>query len=234
MNHPVGLRDKERELTGPVADQGKLEKALQKTDDHVDERRLRLLRLFFYLLDGVSDSDVEKAVYLCDFLGILEQVYNSNAVHVLQYVLQLIGIPESSVLGASDDELKTLEESEELAYPSLITSVCLDLQSADFDRLKSNLCCPTVLNCSSAKFTSCDTLFLELHRREKISCKNLDLLADELHGIGRVDIAHRVWHYIQSGKFERSIHVESPVSKSLFVRPLQETTQGGILLESLH
>ena len=217
--------DNEQELAGPVADRGELEKVLQKIDDHVDERRLRLLRLFFYLLAGVYDGDVEKVKYLCDFLDILEQVCCSNVVHVLQYVLQLIGIHESSVLGASDDELKSLEESKELAYPSLIVSVCLDLQNADFDRLKNDLCCPTVLNCSAAKFTSCDALFLELHHRVMISCENLEFLARELNEIGREDIACRVRHFIQSGKFKR--FMESPVSKQPFLTPVQETSLGG-------
>ena len=225
MDSPVCER--EQELVGPVADRGEQVKVLQKIDNHVDERRLCLLRLFFCLLAGVYDGDVEKARYLCDFLDVLEQVFSSNVVHVLQYVLQLIGIHESSVLGASEDEMKSLEESKELAYPSLIVSVCLDLQTADFDRLKSNLCCPTVLNCSAAKFTSCDALFLELHHREKISCENLECLARELHGIGREDIARRVRHFIQSGKFKRLM--ESPASKqlSLFQEPVQETSLGG-------
>ena len=219
------VHGREQELAGPVADQGKLVKVLQKMDDIVDVRRRHLLRLFCYLLDGVHDGDVEKAKYLCEFLDVLEQVYCSSGAHVLQYVLQLIGIHESSALGASDDELKSFEESKEFAYPSLIISVCLDLQNADFDRLKNNLCCPTVLNCNSTKFTSCEDLFLELHHQEKISCEKLELLADELRGIGREDIAHRVEHFVQSGKFKG--FKESPVSKQVSVEPAQKTSFEG-------
>ena len=219
------VHGREQELAGPITDEGKLEMVLQKMDEFVDKRRLCLLRLFFYLLPGVYDSDVEKAKYLCEFLDVLKQVYSSNVAHVLQYVLQLIGIHESSVLGASDDELKSFEESKKLAYPSLIISVCLDLQSTDFDRLKSYLCCPTVLNCNSTKFTSCDALFLELHHQEKISCEKLESIARELRGIGREDIAHRVQHFIHSGKFKR--FVESPVSKQVSVEPVQKTSFEG-------
>ena len=211
--------------------EGNLVDVVQDLDNFVSKPyHLCLLRLFFYLLPSVrstsGDKETEDAEHLLDFLRILNKgEYSKNrAVHILQYMLNFIGVERSGKLGASKEDLEACGQLEELIYPSLIISVCIDLMKEQFQYFRRYFC-SNILECHESNISSCDILLLQLHQQQKIKPTELSILIDGLKckGVGREDIALRVEHFVRTGEFKRLVD-----DTEHWITPQQETPAQGM------
>lgn len=182
------------------------------------DRQIPLVRVFFSLIE-LGGQEVEKANSLLDFERILKgsSKHKERSIPIIQYILELIGVENSDLLGCKREELEACRR--DFAYASVIVKMCIDLYVEDFDSLKQ-IVCRDILEVHHDNVKSSGQLFLMLHQKAEISpdADKRTFLKKKLQQIGRTDLVNQyVDHFVTTGEFKI-------VSQTLIA---QETNQPG-------
>ena len=178
---------------------------LANLNSQLNEMQWRRLKLFFHLLNLGSTAEIQQSSNLLEFMGFLRSNsdFRERALSMLKYMLVHVGVPDTDLLTSTNEAFDANKFN--LAYPSVVVQVCIDLDEKQYESLRTVFCQSEFLHCSKDTIDSCEALLLKLHQREKILPSNVELLIHwlEMPAIGRNDISKYVKYYANSGKYDR-------------------------------